>query len=82
MNTKEANMKEDLKCSFCRHRNAVSMWSGMDVDLFCCRECAVYVLPSLIADSVHNPVDLNCAEQTLQKATTQFYRSLWHRTRK
>ena len=82
MNIKESEMKPDLKCSFCKHKNAVSMWSCADFDLFCCADCAVYVLPSMLADSVHTPANLYAAEQALHKATAQFYRSLWHRTRK
>lgn len=69
-------------CSFCSKNKAVSMWAAPESNIFCCSACAVYALPSLLADSVFLPKDMQAAEAVIQKATTQFYRSLWHRTRK
>ena len=51
---------EDLnaKCSFCGENKASGLWMG-DIDIFCCKHCAISLLPQLMADSIVGSTSIN-----------------------
>lgn len=63
------------KCSFCGN-DAVAFWSGNKM-VSTCRNCAIRILPRLIADAVtaaHSP-GRRSAETCWKDVTSQFYKS-------
>ncbi|EIO4097950.1 hypothetical protein HYO33_23565 [Vibrio parahaemolyticus] len=49
---------EHDKCSFCGERKPNGIWMGND-SVFCCKPCAIEVLPQLLADAVLDGTHIN-----------------------
>jgi hypothetical protein len=70
-----------LKCSFCGKPNATASWQGTLVNVSCCRECAVDVLPRLMADAFvgehgHRSNMISTVMLLLDKALVAFWRAV------
>lgn len=69
------------KCTFCAGENTVAMWMGCEGKVFTCYDCAVTILPRLLADAL---VGRHRGKQSLRevnecaKATHgEFWRALY-----
>jgi len=47
----KANSGEPEVCSFCGEDRATGVWIG-DKTIFCCKHCAMQLLPQLMADAI------------------------------
>lgn len=84
MNIKDFNddcggsgMRDGMKCSFCLERPAISMWTMKKGDaLFCCTQCAVAILPTIIADSIPKRTSRMTLNWYVERATTAFWKAM------
>ena len=43
---------ETKECTFCERQVATAIWMTGDINIYCCKLCAVEILPQFMADAV------------------------------